>query len=174
VIIEVGAPYFLRILGASYAANGTTLLRLVALALPFMAVNVLYVTFARLARRVRRVLTIQVCIAVIVLTFTVILLGPFGIAGVGIAFLIGQGVVSIVVFPSVRRQFLHPEMAPDYADGATLVARSTRTPTDSTASSTSSERVVSAVDTGTINDEASGLLTRAAMRRRLAFWRGAH
>ena len=74
-VLLVGAPYFLRILGFQYSAHGTTLLRLVALALPFMAINVLYVTYARLARRVRRMLGIQVGIATVVLGETVVLLG---------------------------------------------------------------------------------------------------
>lgn len=127
-ILLVGAPYFLKILGPAYAANGTDLLRLVALALPFMAVNVLYVTYARLARRVRRVFTIQVSIATIVLALTVVLLGHFGITGVGYAFLIGQGVVSLVTFPSVYRQYRRPDMSPDFAEGASLVARGSQGP----------------------------------------------
>lgn len=133
VVLEVGAPYFLRILGPAYAANGTQLLRLVALALPFMAVNVLYVTYARLARRVRRVLSTQVCIAALVLTLTVLLLGHFGIAGVGLAFLGGQGVVSVVVFPSVYRQYRHPDMVPSHLGGSTMVARSSSPAVEPTA-----------------------------------------
>jgi hypothetical protein len=121
----VGAPYLLRILGAQYATHGTALLRYVALALPFMAVNVLYVTYARLARRVRRVLAIQVGIAATVLVLTVLLLGPFGIAGAGLAFLIGQAAASVVVFPSVFRQYRRPGMLPHHAAGAALVARAT-------------------------------------------------
>jgi len=128
VILEVGAPYFLRILGPVYAANGTQLLRLVALALPFMAVNALYVTYARLARRVRRVLTIQVSMAAIVLTLSALFLGHFGITGVGLAFLIGHGVVACCVFPSVLMQYRRPGMAPSFAPNATLVARGTRGP----------------------------------------------
>jgi O-antigen/teichoic acid export membrane protein len=129
VILVVGAPYFLRILGPAYAANGTQLLRLVALTLPFMAVNVLYITYARLARRVRRVLTIQVSMATIVLTLTALFLGHFGITGVGLAFLIGHGVVSLFVFPSVLMQYRRPDMAPSYAPSATLVATRTHGPT---------------------------------------------
>lgn len=121
-IIVIGAPYFLSILGHEYAVKGAPLLRLVALALPFMAVNVLYVTYARLARRVRRVVSIQVSIAAIVLGLTVLFVGHLGIAGVGLAFLIGQAAICVVVFPSVARQYRHPEMTPSYADGATLVA----------------------------------------------------
>ena len=123
-ILVIGAPYFLSILGHNYAVHGTPLLRLVAVTLPFMAVNVLYVTYARLARRVRRVVTIQVSIATIVLTLTTLLIAPLGITGVGVSFLIGHAIVSAVVLPSVWRQYRHPDMAPGYSDSATLVAGS--------------------------------------------------
>jgi hypothetical protein len=123
VVIVVGAPWFLRILGPDYASHGTRLLQLLALALPFMAVNVLYVTYARLARRVRRVVVTQVCITALVLGLTELLLGPLGITGAGLAFLWGQALVSFVVLPSVIRQYRHRDMAPDFSGGHALVAK---------------------------------------------------
>jgi O-antigen/teichoic acid export membrane protein len=123
VFLVVGAPYFLKIaFGPEYAHYGAPVLRLVALALPFMAVNVLYITYARLARRVRRVLTLQVSVALIVLSLSMVLISHLGIAAIGVSFLVGEGVVALVVLPSVVRQYRHPEMSPSYARGATLVA----------------------------------------------------
>jgi O-antigen/teichoic acid export membrane protein len=123
LVLLVGAPWFLRILGPSYAAHGTTLLRLLALALPFMAINVFYVTYARLARRVRRVFLVQVSIAACVLTLCAVLLRPLGIPGAGVAYLGGQGLMAMILLPSVVRQYRHPDMAPTFP-GAALVARS--------------------------------------------------
>ena len=135
LVIVVGAPWFLRILGTDYASHGTRLLQLLALALPFMGINVLYVTYARLARRVRRVFMVQVSIAVMVLALCYVLIGTrLGITGAGIAYLSGQGVMAMILFPSVLRQYRHPEMAPDYAPGAPLVARSSGAITGSGAS----------------------------------------
>jgi O-antigen/teichoic acid export membrane protein len=122
--IVVGAPWFLRILGPAYAAHGTRLLQLLALALPFMGINVLYVTYARLARRIRRPLVVQVTIAVIVLALCYLLIRPMGIAGAGVAFLAGQGVVALVVLPSVVRQYRRADMSPGFATGSALVVRS--------------------------------------------------
>jgi O-antigen/teichoic acid export membrane protein len=122
VVLVVAAPWLLRILGGAYAAHGTRLLQLVALGLPFMAVNVLYVTFARLARRVRRVVTVQVSIATIVLSLTIVLLAPLGITGAGVAFLSGQAICAAVVLPSVIRQYRMVGMSPSFSSGATLVA----------------------------------------------------
>jgi O-antigen/teichoic acid export membrane protein len=124
VAVLVAAPYLLRILGPQYAAHGTRLLQLLALAMPFMAVNVLYVTFARLARRVRRVFVIQVSIAIIVLTLSYTLLTPLGLNGPGVAYLSGQGLVALIVLPSVIRQYRRPGMSPGFSPGAPLVTGS--------------------------------------------------
>jgi len=65
-LIVLGAPLFMSVtLGAHYAHYGTRVLQLLALALPFTAINALYITFARLARRMRRVAVIQICITAI-------------------------------------------------------------------------------------------------------------
>jgi O-antigen/teichoic acid export membrane protein len=124
LVILVGAPWFLRIFGPQYAAHGTRVLQCLALALPFMAVNVLYVTYARLARRVRRVMSVQVTIAALVLGLCFLLITPMGITGAGVAFLVGQGVVAIAVFPSVVRQYRREEMSPGFAPNGSLVVRS--------------------------------------------------
>jgi O-antigen/teichoic acid export membrane protein len=128
IVILVCAPWFLQILGSDYAAHGTRLLQYLALAMPFMAVNVLYVTFARLARRVRRVLFVQVSIAAIVLTLCYVLISRIGISGAGVALLAGQGVVGLILLPSVVRQLRHPDMSPSFAPGAALVNRSRSAP----------------------------------------------
>lgn len=125
IVIIVAAPWFLRLQGAAYAAHGTRLLQLLALALPFMAVNVLYVTYARMARRVRRVVTVQVSISAVVLSLCFVLLHTsLGITGAGVAYLVAQAIMAMILLPSVVRQYRRPDMAPDYAPGAAMVARS--------------------------------------------------
>ena len=124
VLVLVGAPWVLRLLGPAYAANGTRLLQLLALAMPFMAVNVLYVTYGRLARRVRRVFGVQVSIATLVLALSFVLLSPLGINGPGVAYVAGQGIVALFLLPSVVRQYRRPDMSPGFAPGAPLVTRS--------------------------------------------------
>ena len=105
--------------------HGTSLLRCVALALPFMGVNVLYLTFARMARRVRRVVAMQVGLAVLVLALTEVLISHIGIMGAGVAFAAGQAIMASLVFPSVVRQYRRTDMGPSFAPGESLVARDT-------------------------------------------------
>lgn len=124
ILIVLGAPLSMRVtLGTNYAHYGTRVLQLLALSLPFTAINALYITYARLARRMRRVAVTQLCITTIILTESFLLLGPMGITGVGVGFLVGQAAVAIVVAPSVIRQYRRPTMAPGFAPGATLVAQ---------------------------------------------------
>ena len=124
VLIVLGAPLFLRAaLGPHYAHYGTRVLQLLALSLPFTAINALYITYARLARRMRRVAFTQVCITGIILADSLLLVGSMGITGVGVGFLVGQAAVAIVVAPSVIRQYRRPSMAPGFAPGAILVAQ---------------------------------------------------
>jgi len=122
VVLVVGAPWFLRILGPAYATHGTRLLQALVLALPFMAINVTYVTYARLARRVRRIVAAQVTLAALILGLAAGLLGPLGITGAGVAFLVGQAALAVVVAPSVIRQYRSRRMSPSFAPEATLIA----------------------------------------------------
>jgi O-antigen/teichoic acid export membrane protein len=124
VAIFATAPWFLRILGTNYATHGTRLLQYMVLALPFMGVNVLYITFARLARRARRVFFSQLSITTIVLVLCYVLIRRYGISGAGMAYIAGQGAVALALLPSVVRQFRRPDMSPSFAPGASLVNRS--------------------------------------------------
>jgi O-antigen/teichoic acid export membrane protein len=115
VVSLLAGPYAIRILGPAYANHGTRLLEFLLCALPFVAINVLYVTYARLARRVRRVIFAQGSISLLVLILMISLLHTYRDAGAGVAFLVGQGVVALVVAPSVIRQYRRPSMSPGFA-----------------------------------------------------------
>jgi O-antigen/teichoic acid export membrane protein len=105
VVVALGAPLLLHLLGRQYAAQGTPVLRFVAAAVPFAGVNVLYLTLARVVRRVRRSVMTQVGSSVLVNGLTLLLVKGHGVAGVGFAFLTGQAIIAIVVGPSLIRQY---------------------------------------------------------------------
>ncbi len=123
IVLFLGAPLILSVLGHGYAAHGATLLRWLALALPFMGVNVLYLTFARMGRRVRRIVAMQLGLSLVILSLIEILIGSLGITGAGIAFFVGQSLMACIVLPSVIRQYRRAGMAPGFAPGGTLVIR---------------------------------------------------
>jgi O-antigen/teichoic acid export membrane protein len=122
-VLILGARYLLLIPGSAYSHHGTTLLRYLALAMPFMGINVLYITFARLGRRVRRIVGLPASVSAIVLVLSAVLLPRLGITAVGVSFLAGQGAVAMIVLPSVVRQYRRPNMSPGFAPSAPLVAK---------------------------------------------------
>jgi hypothetical protein len=118
------APLFMRAtLGPLDAHYATSVLQLPALALPFTAIDALYITYARLARRMRRVAATEICITTLILVESFLLVGTIGITGVGLGFLAVHAAVAIVVTPSVIHQYRHPDMEPGFAPGASLVAQ---------------------------------------------------
>lgn len=98
IVVTVGAPYILRLFGTSYAAEAETLLRLLALAVIPHGINAIYLSLARVQRRIARIILVQATIAIAALVLSVLLLGQIGIAGVGLAWLLAQGAVALVVF----------------------------------------------------------------------------
>jgi O-antigen/teichoic acid export membrane protein len=123
IVLVFGAPYFLDILGSTYSRHGTRLLQYLALALPFMGVNVLYITYARLSRRVRRIMWLPATLSFVILTGSALLLSRLGITAVGVAFLSGQALVAFIALPSVVRQYRRPGMSPGFAPDSPLVAK---------------------------------------------------
>lgn len=99
------APEILKIFGNSYAANGTTLLRMMLLSFPSTAVVAFYSSFAWLDRRVWS-LTIRECVsAVFFFSLIFLLIGHFGILAVGIASLITSGIQGVLFLPILIRRY---------------------------------------------------------------------
>lgn len=97
ILVIVGAPLILSLFNGAYASAADGLLRLLALAALPHGVNAIYLAVARVRRQVGRVIAVQATTAGIALGLSVVLLGPMGIAGVGVAWLIAQASVAVVV-----------------------------------------------------------------------------
>jgi O-antigen/teichoic acid export membrane protein len=97
IVLVIGAPYILRIFGEDYAEHGTSVLRLLALAALPGTINTMYANVARVQRRVSRVAMIFGAQALIVLGLTWVLLKPYGLTAAGMAWVIAQSAVAIVV-----------------------------------------------------------------------------
>jgi O-antigen/teichoic acid export membrane protein len=102
-VVLIAAPWILSILGPEYAAEGSTVLRLMVLAIPFSTVSTLYVAICRIRLQMARVVVIEAMIAVLVIGLAVALIRPLGIAGVGLGYLIAEIVVAAAtIMPLVR------------------------------------------------------------------------
>lgn len=90
VVLAIVAPYVMGVFGAGYSAEGTNLLRLLAIAaVPYSIVSV-YVSVVRVQRRVRRAAAVLAIMCVLVLGLSEVLLRWLGLEGVGIAWLATQ------------------------------------------------------------------------------------
>jgi Na+-driven multidrug efflux pump len=99
----LGAPWLLSLLGDAYAEEGTTLLRLMAAALPFTIVHSMYIAVARVKQQMGRVVAMQTLSAVIVVVLALALVTPLGVDGVGVAYLCAEAVgCAIAVVPLIR------------------------------------------------------------------------
>lgn len=103
IAVALLAPFILSLFGPGYATAGSDLLRLLAVGVLPYAINVVYFSLSRIRTRMRGVLISQAVLAVSTIGLTIAFIGPFGLAGVGYAWLISQGSVAIVVLATVLR-----------------------------------------------------------------------
>ena len=90
VAVAIVAPYAMGLFGADYSAEGSNLLRLLAIsAVPYSVVPV-YISVVRVQRRVRRAAAVLAVMCVSVLLLSEILLRSLGLVGVGVAWLVTQ------------------------------------------------------------------------------------
>jgi len=105
-VITIGAPWILAIFGHGYAANGTDLLRLLALSVIPYSINLIYFSLARIRARVTGIVIVQATLAVLTLGLSYPLLDRLGVTGIGLAWLISQGAVAIVLLATELRPVL--------------------------------------------------------------------
>ncbi|GGK09435.1 hypothetical protein GCM10011583_46780 [Streptomyces camponoticapitis] len=102
LVLVVFAPQVLAPFGADYAEHGSTVLRLLAAAaLPRVVVE-LYIGVLRVQGRTGMLAALQGAMCVCVLGSAVVLLGPAGISGAGLAMLLSMTLVALVAAPGLR------------------------------------------------------------------------
>jgi O-antigen/teichoic acid export membrane protein len=100
-VLIIGAPYILRVFGDQYATQGANVLRLLALATIPGTLNTLYVNVARVQRKMVRVALIYAGQCAVLLGLTWVVVKPLGLDGVGLAWLISQSVVAVIILSRV-------------------------------------------------------------------------
>ena len=101
-VTVVFAPWLLLPFGGDYSSQSATVLRLLAAATLPRVVSTLYAGVCRVQRRVGRIAAVQAAQAVLVLGAAAALVPSMGIAGAGLASLIGQVLVAAAVLPHLR------------------------------------------------------------------------
>ncbi|MEU1388342.1 MULTISPECIES: hypothetical protein [unclassified Nonomuraea] len=103
VVAIIGAPLILTVFGAEFADEGSTLLRLMALAvLPRVLIEV-YLSALRAQSHARTLALVQIGLAVLVLVSTVALFPRFGVNAVGYGLLFSELLVALLIFGNLRK-----------------------------------------------------------------------
>ena len=98
-------PFVLRFAGPGYAEHGTTLMRILAVALPFNAINGVYGTFAWMEQKLWRLVALQGAMTTILLGGTLLFIDHGGIDAVGLCYLAGHFVLGVGSLAPIRRRF---------------------------------------------------------------------
>lgn len=95
MLILVLADKLLLLFGGSYSESATTLLRILAISALPLAINVIYLAIKRVQMRLKLIIGLTAFVAIVTLGLSYLLLPQMGINGVGVAWLISQGVVAL-------------------------------------------------------------------------------
>jgi O-antigen/teichoic acid export membrane protein len=109
LLIVSAAPYLLQSFGQKYATESSLLLRLLALATVPQIISGLYFGIARTQRSVGGIVAVHASLFIMNLILSYFFLDKFGITGVGVAWLISQSIVALVLFFTQLRPILWPK-----------------------------------------------------------------
>jgi O-antigen/teichoic acid export membrane protein len=96
-VLLAAANIILLIFGNQYADNSSTLLRIMSVSLLPMGINSIYLSILRVQKKLKIILGISVIAAGGTLGIAYLLLPGMGVNGIGVAWLIVQGAISVFV-----------------------------------------------------------------------------
>ncbi|MCH6171640.1 phosphotransferase [Pseudonocardia alaniniphila] len=109
VLIEVTAPFVLRIFGPEYAELGSTALRIAAWSAIPGIVTTSAISMARARKRGAVLFVVPAAVATITIGLSLILVPRWGLIGIATAWLVGQSLVATVVLV-LRATWLPPQL----------------------------------------------------------------
>ncbi len=89
--------YILLMLGKDYSAEGYMLLNYFALSCVFMSINSIFGSILRVKHKLKQIFVLSIISAISVLGLSLLWMGD-GLTGIGLAWLIGQGIVTLSYF----------------------------------------------------------------------------
>lgn len=100
ILVLAFADKLLLLFGSSYSENATTLLRILTISALPLAINLVYLGIKRVEKKLKVIVSLSVFAAVATLGLSYLLLPRMGINGVGIAWLVTQGTIALVIAAS--------------------------------------------------------------------------
>lgn len=97
VFVAFGAPRLLLLLGENYSTRSEDLLRLMGIALPLALPGLLYAAVARVVRRLRLAVAVQIASCLALVGGIAWSLERWGLAGIGWTYIVVEGIVCVTV-----------------------------------------------------------------------------
>lgn len=97
IVVFLGAPLILQVFGSAYATEGAALLRWLALGVLPNILIALFISLARVQNRSGTIMLVQGTLSLLILSLSYLWLPTLGITGVGVAWLISQTLVALVL-----------------------------------------------------------------------------
>ncbi|TXG91845.1 lipopolysaccharide biosynthesis protein [Rhodococcus rhodnii] len=112
------APMLLGLLDPAYQEEGVPLLRIVAWAFPLAIVALVYNALARVTRRLRLAVGVQLLVAVVVLGGSALFLPEHGIRAIGWSYVVAEALAAVVLVVPLRRMLRSAAQPIGAASGA--------------------------------------------------------
>jgi len=106
MLILALADKILLLFGGSYSENAATLLRLLSIAALPLAINAVYLGIKRVEKKPKVIIGLTAFMAAVTLGLSFLLLPRLGISGVGIAWLISQGIIALAIIAGLLKSRL--------------------------------------------------------------------
>ena len=103
VLMLVAADKLLLLFGTEYSKEGSSLVRVLAIAALPLSVNALYLAVGRVKRRLKNIVLVGAVIGLGTLGLGYLLIPTLGIIAVGVAWLASQSLVAVAVLPGIVR-----------------------------------------------------------------------
>lgn len=105
IVIFLFGNYILLAFGKEYSFEGFILLRLLSISGIFFSVNVIGGTILKIRYKIKLMILLSFVISFIILSLSIILLkmNLFGIVGVGIGWIVGQGVIALIYLFLIKK-----------------------------------------------------------------------
>lgn len=104
-ITVLAAPLILGTLGSTYAAQGVTALRFIALSVPFTALITLYMAMSLVRKKLKALVIVQVVKAALFMASAALVLNVFGIAGLAATYLALEAAAAVLLLPKTRTTY---------------------------------------------------------------------
>lgn len=121
VAMVILADKLLLIFGREYSLEGAQLLRILTISALPTSINLLYLSVARVQKRLTNIIAVSAIIAAVTLGLSYMLIPATGLLGAGIAWLAGNTLAAVLtlpgIFKAIRREKTAPSIPSAYSSG---------------------------------------------------------